>query len=135
MAINDSQPTVLMEPGNPGNCDRYLAFRATANRMGTLNIGYSMVGSQPTVWMELGNPGHRFAIQHFEVRTTANPMGYYKLQHSAISGPYSCSLSQISELMAIPGSHPTVGSSLVIQVIQIMIQCFDLRQTDRMGVT
>ena len=68
MAINDNQPTVLMEPGNPGNCDRYLAFRATANLMGTFN----MVGSQPTVWMELGNPGHRFAIQHFEVRTTAN---------------------------------------------------------------
>ena len=72
MAINDCQPTVLMEPGNPGNCDNYYEFRATANRMGTFNIVYSKVGSQPTVWMELGNPGHRFAIQHFEVRTTAN---------------------------------------------------------------
>ena len=51
--------------------------RATANRMGTLNIVYSMVGSLPTVWMEVGNPGHRFAIQHFEVQTTTNPMGYY----------------------------------------------------------
>ena len=56
MAINDSQLTVLMEPGNPDYCDRYLAFRATANRMGTFNIVYSMVGSLPTVWMELGNP-------------------------------------------------------------------------------
>ena len=70
MAINDSQPTVLMEPGNPGNCDRYLAFRATYGKSnGYINIVYSMVGSQPTVWMELGNPGHRFAIQHFEVQT------------------------------------------------------------------
>ena len=75
MAINDSQPTVWMEPGNPGNFDRYLAFRARANRMGTFTIGYSMIGSQPTVWMEPGNPGHRIAIQHFEVRTTSNPMG------------------------------------------------------------
>ena len=40
--INDSQPTVFMEPGNPGNCDRYLAFRAMANRIGTFNIGYSI---------------------------------------------------------------------------------------------
>ena len=44
MAINDSQPTVWMEPGNPGHSDRYLAFWATAKRMGTFNIGYSMVG-------------------------------------------------------------------------------------------
>ena len=42
MAIDDSQPTVWMEPGNPGHSD--LSFWVTAKRMGTINIGYSMVG-------------------------------------------------------------------------------------------
>ena len=66
MAINDSQLTVWLEPGNPGNSDRYSAFRATADRMGTINIGYSMVGTASRLfgWSQVfdihwsGNPGN-----------------------------------------------------------------------------
>ena len=69
MAINDSQPTVWMEPDKPSNSDRYPAFRATTNRMGTINIGYSMVGiaSRLFGWSQVIQV-IRIAIQHFQLR-------------------------------------------------------------------
>ena len=61
----------VVYPGNPGNFDRYLAFRATANRMGTFNIGYSVVGIASRLFgrsQVIQVIGSIFSISEFELR-------------------------------------------------------------------
>ena len=133
MAISDSQPTVRMEPGNPANFDRYLAFRATANRMGTFNIGYSVVGiaSRLFGWSQVIQViGSLFSISKVELRQIRWSTISIDIR---LSRDHICSrsLSQISQAMV---AIRLFGSSLVIQVIQIIIQHFDLRHIARVGV-